>query len=67
MKQILITEEQLDKILREELCRFTAEEVDTDFEGFVQGLRLTIKLADVAEKILDRLFRSGEGVKQNEI
>lgn len=67
MKQILITEEQLDKVLREEFCKFAAEETDESIEGFMEGIKLTLKLASVSENVLDRLFRSTEGVNKSEI
>ena len=56
VKQILITEEQLDKILREEFCHFTADRSGEDFEGFLNGLKLTLELSFVAHKIINRLF-----------
>ena len=58
MKQKLITEEQLNNVLREEFCKFTAEETGDDFEGFIEGMKLTLKLCNVAYKVLDRVFRS---------
>lgn len=67
MKQILITEEQLNNVLREEFCKFTAEEAGEDFEGFVKGLELTLKMSFVADNVINRLFRSEEGVNKSEI
>lgn len=60
--QILITEEQLNKILREEFCKFTAELSGDDLEGFMHGMMLTLILADAADNVINRLFRSEEGV-----
>lgn len=59
-KCIVICEEQLDRILREELCSYTADRAGDDFKGFVDGLKLTLELADVAEKIINRLFHEEE-------
>lgn len=56
VKQILITEEQLEKILREEICTFTADKSGDDAEGFLDGLKLTLELSLVADKIINRLF-----------
>ena len=38
VKQILITEEQLEKILREEFCSFTSARSGDDVNGFLEGL-----------------------------
>ncbi len=60
MKQILVTEEQLAKILREEICNFTAQVAGDDLEGLMQGMMFTLMLKDVADNIINRLFRSEE-------
>lgn len=67
MKQILITEEQLEKILRDELCHFAATETSNDPEGFLKGAILTLKMVNVGRKVLDRVFRSEEGVNKSDI
>ena len=56
VKQILISEEQLEMILREEICSFTAKRSGDDFQGFLEGLKLTLELSDMADKIVNRLF-----------
>lgn len=61
VKQILITEEQLNKILREEFCSFTSNRVGDDFTDFLEGLKLTLELSFVADKIISRLFHKEDG------
>lgn len=56
VKQILITEEELKNVMREEICRYTAAVAGDDFEGFIKGLRLTLELSKVADRITNRLF-----------
>lgn len=56
VKQILITEEELEKILCEEFCSFTSARSGDDFNGFLEGLKLTLELSMVADKIVNRLF-----------
>lgn len=56
VKQILITEEQLERILRDEFCSFSAAKTEDNFEGFMAGLKLTLELSNVADRIINRLF-----------
>ena len=56
VKQILITEEQLKRVLREEFCSFSAAKGDDNFEGFMEGLKLCLELSNVSDRIINRLF-----------
>ena len=63
MKRILITEEQLAKILREETCKITAKHDKNNFDEFIDGLILTMTIAEIHYNAIERLFHPEEVIK----
>lgn len=64
MKQILISEEQLVEILKEETVNITAKKGSINISEYVNGLILTMIIAEIHCNVIERLFHPEEVIDE---